>query len=833
MKKTILALIAAAIALPGCQKNETPDFYGFEFTSLRPADETRTGWTGETIEWTAGDAISMAYTVDGAWEGPNLYPSTPLAQGGPTARFSVPGNFTSTKAGEHRFYTVYPAVSSTGFPDAPVVQTSIPEIQTPTESSFDPSADLMAGFSAETYPSRPTEAVPLKWTRLTAHGDITLKGLSLAEDETVSHIVLKGQAGASLTGPVRFSIDNPDTFTAEGSALVTVTADNLSVAGGELRFWISIFPVTLTELEVTLITDKATYVKSFTGISKTFARNARNTLGIRMDGATRIGKDEGGEAYVCVSETPADWTGEYLIVYPDGEKALNGGLQELDAVKNTIDVTIQDDAIAKTDETAAASVTISRNGSQYTIRTTRGTYIGKSSDANGLSATTNVQYNTLSYGDGYVDIVSSGGAHLRFNAASDQMRFRYYKSSSYSAQKAVKLFRLTSTAAPSGPPSVTTGAATATKTSAILQATFSGSPIYGGFEWGPSPDNLDQDWQAAGLTASGFRVEIDGLGSDKTYYYRAYIAVLEGKEYVFYYGDIRSFTTSGGEVVIGDRIQWYEVPQMNITRSGKYMMNAEDASQYYAVHLCSGGETGPQGKTARNYTVCFSATHHCPLWVAAPRHAMYVGGSGRNDRYRRDDDVPLSYQYSSTSTGGGCNKGHMLGSAERTSSVKTNQDVFYYTNIAPQLSGFNTGGGGWNILEDFVDTKVCADTLYEVVGCYFDRYTYTDSQGATKTIEPTTIQFGGRSDVSMPTMFYYVLIRTKRGNTGKALKDCAASELQCAAFVRPHTNDMKGVSVTSADLMSVTDLEALTGVTYFPNVPNAPKSTLVASDWGL
>ena len=116
---------------------------------------------------------------------------------------------------------------------------------------------------------------------------------------------------------------------------------------------------------------------------------------------------------------------------------------------------------------------------------------------------------------------------------------------------------------------------------------------------------------------------------------------------------------------------------------------------------------------------------------------------------------------------------------------------------------------------------------------YADRYTYTDSQGATKTIEPATIQFGGRSDVSMPTMFYYVLIRTKRGNTGKALKDCAASELQCAAFVRPHTNDMKGVSVSSADLMSVTDLEALTGVTYFPNVPNAPKSTLVASDWGL
>ena len=172
-----------------------------------------------------------------------------------------------------------------------------------------------------------------------------------------------------------------------------------------------------------------------------------------------------------------------------------------------------------------------------------------------------------------------------------------------------------------------------------------------------------------------------------------------------------------------------------------------------------------------------------------------------------DPDIPSSIQYRSKSTGGGCNKGHMLGSAERTSSVATNRDVFYYTNIAPQLSAnFNTGGGRWNVLEDYVDTQVCADTLYEVVGCYFDRY--TDAYGVTQT--PSTISFGGRDDVSMPTMFYYVLLRTKSGHSGKALKDCSAREL-----------------------MSVADLERITGVTYFPNVPNAPKSSFSASDWGL
>ena len=80
-------------------------------------------------------------------------------------------------------------------------------------------------------------------------------------------------------------------------------------------------------------------------------------------------------------------------------------------------------------------------------------------------------------------------------------------------------------------------------------------------------------------------------------------------------------------------------------------------------------------------------------------------------------------------------------------------------------------------------------------------------------------------------MFYYILLRTKAGNSGKALADCSSSELKCVAFVRAHVNVKQ--AVTARELMSVADLEKITGVTYFPNVPNAPKNTFSASDWGL
>ena len=278
---------------------------------------------------------------------------------------------------------------------------------------------------------------------------------------------------------------------------------------------------------------------------------------------------------------------------------------------------------------------------------------------------------------------------------------------------------------------------------------------------------------------------------------------------------------------------WYELPTINYSKSGDYYtsQSSKYGKLYYAHHLCAGGEKyAHNGKTARNYTVCYSADHHCPVWVAAIRHKdLFPSWVKRTDSYGKDPSIPSDVQYSSKETGGGCNKGHMLGSAERTSSTATNKQVFYYTNIAPQYDGtFNTGGGAWNILEDWVDRKVCTDTLYMVIGTYFDEF--TDQRGNSEP--PAKISFGGRSDVSRPTMFYYVLMRTKSGNTGKSLSKCTADEIMCAAFVRSHDTP-KSTAVGKLDIMSVSALEKVTGFTYFPNVPHAPKSTCNASDWGL
>lgn len=274
------------------------------------------------------------------------------------------------------------------------------------------------------------------------------------------------------------------------------------------------------------------------------------------------------------------------------------------------------------------------------------------------------------------------------------------------------------------------------------------------------------------------------------------------------------------------RSGWFELPiEVDQDKDG---IDDNNDTYYYAHHLCGGSEKNAQRSgRARNYSVCFSSEHHCPVWVAAPRHSMYSGSANRTNAYTQDPQIPASIQYTKKDADSGCNNGHMLGSAERTSSTETNRQVFYFSNIAPQYQDtFNTGGGAWNNLEDHIDGLVCADTLYTVIGCYFDKY--TDKYGNTGT--PRKISFGGRSDVSKPTMFYYALLRTKSGHTGKSVAECSAAELQCAAFVICH-EQAKGHNPEARDIITIEELERLTGFTYFDNVPNAPKSVANASDW--
>ena len=479
--------------------------------------------------------------------------------------------------------------------------------------------------------------------------------------------------------------------------------------------------------------------------------------------------------YVEVAEDFSDWSGDYLITYTSGSNVLVlSSHEDTKGYGKDISSALTSQGIHSDDGDQYKAV-VEKSGNGYTINVTGIGYLGLENAKNSVNASAAAQSSdnyrwTFSYKDGgsvWIKNAGHSGYRLQWNASANI--FRCYTGS----QKELTLYRRGISTGGNGGGTTPGGPGT-------------DQPV------DPDPEqpdpNPDPDPEQPG--DEDIPTPVPGQS---------------GK-----YG-------------------WFELPAISYSQSGNYLIDSKDKDLYYAHHICAGNEKGPDGKKARNYTVCYSAEHHCPVWVAAPRHKMYQSGASRTDAYAKDPAIPSDIQYNSKSTGGGCNKGHMLGSAERLSSTATNKQVFYYTNIAPQYSDtFNTGGGGWNTLEDWVDGQVCSDTLYVVIGTYFEEY--TDRRGYTDY--PKTISFGGRSDVTRPSMFYYILMRTKSGSSGKALSECSASEIKCAAFVRSHATP-KGVKVSEKDMMSVSDLEKLTGFTYFPNVPQAPKTTYKASDWGL
>ncbi len=154
--------------------------------------------------------------------------------------------------------------------------------------------------------------------------------------------------------------------------------------------------------------------------------------------------------YVKVASAPSDWSGEYLIVYEAGSKAFNGALTTLDATNNTISVTISSNSIASTTTTDAAKFTIAKSGNNYTITSASGYYIGQTSNNNGMVTSQSQAYtNTISYNNttNSADIVGSGSAYLRYNATSGQERFRYFKSSTYTQQQPIQLYKKNSSTA--------------------------------------------------------------------------------------------------------------------------------------------------------------------------------------------------------------------------------------------------------------------------------------------------------------------------------------------------------------------------------------------------
>lgn len=140
-----------------------------------------------------------------------------------------------------------------------------------------------------------------------------------------------------------------------------------------------------------------------------------------------------------VTSEPADWSGEYLVVYNTG--CFNGSLTSGFDSSNPVSVSISSNSITLDDQ---YSVTVSKVSSKYYIQTASGYYIGRSASSNGFDASTTrtddyaITFASWNGTNKTIKITGKGGRCLGSNS-SNSYKWRFFASSN--AYVNVKLFK--------------------------------------------------------------------------------------------------------------------------------------------------------------------------------------------------------------------------------------------------------------------------------------------------------------------------------------------------------------------------------------------------------
>lgn len=266
MKKMmrVWALVAvAALGLTACQDyieevtpSGKPEDVTIQFVSDAPETRTSVDTSGETpqFSWDDEESFVVLEQTDATFA-----EAKSVAYEKVDEKASITTTFEGNPGqASYTYVTVYP---KTGFGEAESLENAtlkLPAAQTMGASSYDPAADLMISLPVTTT-QQPTEAQQLRFMRLAAVVEMTLKGLSLESGDRVEQVIFTAE-GKALAGSVTADLNDPLAFTAsKTSESVTVTTD---AANNKVSF--TTLPATLGEgdgYSVLVVTGKYLYLK--------------------------------------------------------------------------------------------------------------------------------------------------------------------------------------------------------------------------------------------------------------------------------------------------------------------------------------------------------------------------------------------------------------------------------------------------------------------------------------------------------------------------------------------------------------------------------------------
>lgn len=286
-----------------------------------------------------------------------------------------------------------------------------------------------------------------------------------------------------------------------------------------------------------------------------------------------------------------------------------------------------------------------------------------------------------------------------------------------------------------------------------------------------------------------------------------------------YYKSNYSLSKRNASIVF--KFDGYDEQSFTLSQTSSYTgftespLRVENEDYKYVTHYAT-----LQNRTVRNYSMCYDTSKKAALWVAYPLHPSYQGSVSRTDAWAFDPLINSIYQVNcvNNSFAGSYDRGHQIASADRLATREMNEQTFYMSNMTPQMSRLNQDM--WAKLEIKVRSHTCTDTLFVVTGAYFD------ASGTATTTD------GSGTRIPIPTHYFKVLMRTVTGSSGKAIVNCAESEIKTIGFWVEHKS-YGNIEPPRSICMSVAQIEAKTGMKFFPLVSQAVKNQNNPSQWGL
>lgn len=202
--------------------------------------------------------------------------------------------------------------------------------------------------------------------------------------------------------------------------------------------------------------------------------------------------------------------------------------------------------------------------------------------------------------------------------------------------------------------------------------------------------------------------------------------------------------------------------------------------------------------TRSAYKLLYDKEMRLPVWVAWHLTADHTNGQYKREgiKFAEDEEVPAPRATNMDYVNSGYDRGHMCPSGDNKWSAQAQQESFLYTNCCPQLHNLNAGD--WEELES---------KCREWAKAYGDIYIVCGPLLLNKKHKVI-----GKNKVVVPEAFYKVVL-------------CLTDKPKAIGFI--YRNEIANKTMSSY-VNTVDEVERITGIDFFPSLPDNIEKTVEA-----